>query len=107
MGVLLKSYRQHTRRVRNPLSGRWDAEPQLIPSGADEISFQNKTYYADTEGWFNVPAEVADFLTRGAYPGGERFLTRWEAQERVRLGNVADAIEEEPKPIKRAAKKAA
>ncbi len=94
----LKSYRQHERRIQNPLQpGRWSWEAHMVPAGGTTIEWEGKTYYADDDGWFDVPVELGEFLRKGAYPGGERFLTRFEAREQQRIGFLADDFTE-PKP---------
>jgi hypothetical protein len=101
----IKGYRQYTRRVQNPMRpGTWANEAHLVPSGASFVSQDGHDYEADEDGWFTIPQELGEFLRSGAYPGGERFLTRYEAREQHKVGFLDDDFSERPAPVAAPAK---
>lgn len=101
----IKQFRSRYVRVPDPLRpGRYASEERLVPTGANSLTFEGKTYRANPDGWFNVPTRAQEFYLAFRSPNGARFMTDSDVGEHVRFGTVeADQLpsaEEEPKPVR-------
>jgi len=94
--MYIKQFRSHRVRVADPFRpGKKTFEDRLIPAGATSISHEGKTISSDSDGWFEVDAELGKRLLAIHNPGGERFHTPEDVDERVRLGEIQDEDEKD------------
>jgi hypothetical protein len=86
----IKQFRTHQVRVPDPLHpGKRAFEDRLIDCGGSELSGPDGVhYFADEDGWFDVPSEVADHLLKMRHPNGERFYRPEDVDVEVRLGRM-------------------
>lgn len=109
----IKQFRTVYVRVPDPLRpGKRAQEERLYPTGAVSLSHGGVAFDADEDGWFDVPAEVAEDMLKFRHPGGEKFYTPADVDEQVRLGALDETggvapVEIPPKPAAKTTKSAA
>ena len=95
--MFIKMFREHEVRVQDPLRpGRRTFETRLRPSGAESHGgVDGVEYFADADGWIEVPAEVGTEAVKYRFPDGARFYTPEQVDEEAAAGRINPDLADE------------